>query len=151
MSEKLGLSADEENVELINEMLGLLQNNKTDYTVFFRRLCSFRQGEKNDHLQRIFLDEASFVKWAKDYQTRLNAENSDDKLRSEKMKRVNPKYILRNYLAQQAIEKAENKDYSDVDNLLKVLQSPFDEHPEFERFAEPPPMGMKKVLVSCSS
>ena len=151
MSAKIGLSATDENVEIINEMLGLLQTNKTDYTVFFRRLCDFRQGDKNDYLQRIFLDEASFAAWAKDYEVRLKAENSDDKIRSEMMKKVNPKYILRNHLAQQAIEKAEEKDYSEVDLLLKVLQNPFDEQPEMERFAEPPPLGMKKVEVSCSS
>ena len=152
MLAKLGLQTDsEENVELINEMLGLLQNNQTDYTVFFRRLCDFRQNDENDHLQRIFVDEASFDKWAKDYEVRLKAENSDDKFRSKKMKQVNPKYILRNHLAQQAIEKAELGDYSEVDALLKVLQSPFDEQPEMERFAEPPPIGMKKVAVSCSS
>ncbi len=67
------------------------------------------------------------------------------------MKRVNPKYILRNHLAQRAIEKAENKDYLEIDALLKVLQNPFDEQPAMERFAEPPPTGMKKVAVSCSS
>ncbi len=152
MAAKLGLETErEEDAEIINNLLGMLQNNATDYTIFFRRLCDFRQNGDNDNLQKMFMDEASFATWAKDYEARLNAENSDDKLRSEQMKRVNPKYILRNHLAQQAIEKAELKDYSEVDLLLKVLQNPFDEQPEMERFAEPPSVGMKKVAVSCSS
>jgi len=152
MSAKLGLeTVRDENIEIINQLLGLLQNNQTDYTVFFRRLCNFQKNDKNDHLQKMFMDEASFANWAKTYETRLNAEDSDDSARSEMMKRVNPKYILRNHLAQQAIEKAENKDYSEIDALLKVLQNPFDEQPAMERFAEPPPTGMKKVAVSCSS
>jgi uncharacterized protein YdiU (UPF0061 family) len=67
------------------------------------------------------------------------------------MKRVNPKYVLRNHIAQAVIEKAENGDYAEVDRLLEVLQNPFDEQTEMERFAEPPPEGAKKIVVSCSS
>ncbi len=152
MSGKLGLATErDEDAKLIGDLFELLQNNSIDYTVFFRRLGDFRQNEKNSLLQGMFMDPASFDKWAKDYEARLKAEKSDDKLRSEKMNQVNPKYILRNHLAQQAIEKAQLGDYSEVDALLKVLQNPFAEQPEMERFAGPPPLGMKRVAVSCSS
>ena len=67
------------------------------------------------------------------------------------MTAVNPKYILRNHLAQQVIEKAQIGDYAELDIMLKVLQHPFDEQPEMERFAEPPNENTKKVIVSCSS
>ncbi len=152
MLAKIGLQIDtEENVALVNELLGILQSNQTDYTVFFRRLCDFQKNDQNDNLQKMFMDEIGFANWAKSYNARLKAENSEDLARREKMKSVNPKYVLRNYLAQLAIEKAENKDYSEVATLLKVLQNPFDEQPAMERFAEPPPTDMKKVAVSCSS
>ena len=154
MREKLGLTTErEEDYELITELFGILQNNQIDYTRFFRRLCDFKSGaaEKNDSLQGMFLDPASFDEWAANYQKRLASETSDDSERSERLKRVNPKYVLRNHVAQAVIEKAENGDYAEVDRLLGVLQNPFDEQTEMERFAEPPPEGAKKIVVSCSS
>ena len=68
------------------------------------------------------------------------------------MKRVNPKYILRNYLAQVAIEKAEKeRDYSEVNRLLALLYQPFDEHRDMEHYAEEPPDWGKSLEISCSS
>ena len=68
------------------------------------------------------------------------------------MNRVNPKYVLRNHLAQMAIEKADkNKDFSEIDRLLAVLRRPFDEQPNFETYAAPPPDWAKDIAVSCSS
>jgi uncharacterized protein YdiU (UPF0061 family) len=63
----------------------------------------------------------------------------------------NPKYILRNYMAQIAIEKAENGDFSEVNRLLHILQNPFDEHPEAEEYAGLPPDWSESLSVSCSS
>ena len=67
------------------------------------------------------------------------------------MDAVNPKYVLRNYLAQTAIEKAQQKDFSMVNDLLAVLQSPFDEHTEFAAWAAEPPSWADEISVSCSS
>jgi uncharacterized protein YdiU (UPF0061 family) len=64
---------------------------------------------------------------------------------------VNPKYVLRNYLAQVAIEKAQNKDFSEVERLLSVLERPFDEQPENEHYAALPPDWASHLEVSCSS
>ena len=64
---------------------------------------------------------------------------------------VNPKYILRNYMVQTAIIKAENKDYSEVDNILKLLTNPFDEQPEMESYADDPPDWARTLELSCSS
>jgi hypothetical protein len=154
MREKLGLTGEqEEDSELITDLFGILQNNQIDYTQFFRRLCDFDSsaGAKNDSLQKMFLDPASFDEWAANYQNRLASETSVDAERSERMKNVNPKYVLRNHIAQAVIEKAQNGDYAEIDELLRVLQNPFDEHTEMERFAEAPPEGAKKIVVSCSS
>jgi hypothetical protein len=154
MREKLGLKMEEENDhELISELFGVLQENRVDYTQFFRRLCDFKTGEaeKNRILQGMFIDSKSFDEWAAKYKARLRNENSDDAERSERMKRVNPKFVLRNHIVQTAIEKAQNGDYSEVNTLLEVLQKPFDEQTEMERFAEPPAEGAKKIVISCSS
>ena len=67
------------------------------------------------------------------------------------MSGVNPKYILRNHLAQAAIEKAQNKDFSDVATLLKLLEKPFDEQPAFQEYAIAPLPNLATIEVSCSS
>ena len=86
-----------------------------------------------------------------DIAERLRSEGSLDAERKVRMDRVNPKYILRNYLAQVAIEKAERKDFSEVDRLRGVLRMPFDEQPEMEHYAQPAPEWGRHLQVSCSS
>ena len=151
---KLGLqTAVEEDVELITDLFLILQSNRVDYTRFFRRLGEFnsKADEKNDLLQAMFIDPESFDRWAAQYRARLQSENNVDAERRERMMSVNPKFVLRNHIAQTAIEKAQNGDYEEVNILLEVLQKPFDEQPEMERFAEPPPVGSERIAVSCSS
>jgi uncharacterized protein YdiU (UPF0061 family) len=67
------------------------------------------------------------------------------------MHAVNPKYVLRNYLAQVAIDKAQAKDFSELERLQLVLRKPFDEQPEYERYAALPPDWASHLEVSCSS
>ena len=151
---KLGLQTESaDDGELIDDTFDLLQTNAVDYTQFFRRLGDFINSpdDVNVVLQGMFLDPNGFDEWANGYKKRLTAENSDDAKRRELMNRVNPKYILRNHLAQTAIEKAQKKDYTEIERLLKILQNPFDEQPEAERCAEPPPASLERIEVSCSS
>ncbi|WP_419633096.1 protein adenylyltransferase SelO family protein, partial [Thiolapillus sp.] len=98
-----------------------------------------------------FVDRDAFHAWGRIYAARLTQENSQDEARARAMRWVNPKYILRNSLAQQAIEKAENKDFSEIDRLLQLLSRPFDEQPENEEYAALPPDWAEKISVSCSS
>ena len=156
MCAKLGLTSAAENEEtsaLLDELFAVLQQNAVDYTIFFRRLNDFDSAAeaRNDNLQKMFLDPQSFDRWAENYKAHLKKENSVDAARRERLSSVNPKYILRNHIAQAAIEKAEKGDYGAVDELLKVLQNPFAEQKEAERFAEPPAAGIPKIVVSCSS
>ena len=154
MRAKLGLQTEQANdMELISELSAIMQANQIDYTGFFRRLSEFKSNEtdRNDLLQGMFIDPASFDDWAKNYKSRLTGERSDDAARRERMNRINPKYVLRNHLAQDAIEKAQRGDYAETDLLLKILQSPFDEQPEMERFSAPPAVGAPRFAVSCSS
>ena len=154
MRAKLGLATEQlEDSHLIDGLLEILELNGVDYTLFFRRLCDFstKLNDKNSLLQGMFINPAAFDKWAEIYRLRLQKENSEDKKRRKQMRLVNPKFILRNHLAQAAIEKAQAGDYAEIDTLLKILQSPFDEQPEMERFAEPPAKGSKRIAVSCSS
>jgi uncharacterized protein YdiU (UPF0061 family) len=67
------------------------------------------------------------------------------------MRAVNPKYVLRNWMAEEAIRKAKDKDFGGVAELLALLRRPFDEQPDFERYAAPPPDWAGSLSVSCSS
>jgi uncharacterized protein YdiU (UPF0061 family) len=154
MRAKLGLkSARPDDASLVSGLLAILDASAVDYTRFFRRLCDFEttSGQRNDPLRDMFIDPAAFDAWAETYTARLAAEGSVDAERSARMKRSNPKYVLRNYLAQRAIERAQAGDYTEVNTLHAVLRRPFDEQPGMERFAEPPPEGGRRVIVSCSS
>ena len=85
------------------------------------------------------------------YANRLRAEGSRDDDRLVRMNRVNPKYVLRNYLAQTAIEKAQQKDFSEIDRLLTLLQNPYTDQPDMDAYAAGPPNWGKHLSVSCSS
>jgi uncharacterized protein YdiU (UPF0061 family) len=154
MRAKLGLIEERAGDEALHqELLSLLQGSRVDYTRFFRELAAFdseasaaRQG-----LRDWFLDPARFDAWAARYGERLRSEGSRDEDRRLRMKAINPKYVLRNYLAQIAIEKAQQKDFSEIDRLLVLLQDPFNEHPDMESYAAPPPNWGKHLVVSCSS
>lgn len=152
MRRKLGLFSDfDEDSELISDLLLQMQQSAADYTRFFRRLSDFdfTPGAENWNVKGMFVDPAGFDKWADRYRERISCEPVAD--RSQKMKKINPKFILRNHIAQWAIEKAEGGDFSETDKLLGILQSPFDEHPEHEEYSAPPAIGTPKVVVSCSS
>ena len=155
MARKLGINNrdNKQFVELVNSLLTLLEKNQIDYTLFFRKLCYFQT--ENDVVQKTlrddFIDRESFDQWVKNYHDILLAENSNKIQRRINMLSCNPKFILRNYLAQQAITDAENFNYSTVNQLLKVLQKPFEEHDDFSRFANLPPEWADQIVVSCSS
>ena len=139
--------------ELIRDFLGLLQGSHADYTIVFRELGAFssQNGAVNEKLREHFLNRERFDDWALRYRDRLRGEGSRDDERRDRMNRVNPKYVLRNYLAQTAIEKAQNKDFSEIDRLFALLQDPFKDQHGMEVYALPPPNWGKHLAVSCSS
>jgi uncharacterized protein YdiU (UPF0061 family) len=95
---------------------------------------------------------AAFDAWVASYRARLRAEqNTDDAARAVRMNRVNPKYVLRNHLAQAAIERALNGDDSEVATLMRLLGRPYDEQPGMERYAAAPPDTLRHLEISCSS
>ncbi len=152
MGDKLDLTMpDAGERKLIDELLQLLAASNTDYTIFFRKLASYRIGEPNHELRDLVLDRSAFDKWSQDYSATLMKRNMDQQTRAQRLNAINPKYVLRNYMAQIAIEKAEQRDYREIDNLLAILQSPFDEHPGSEHYAGFPPDWAAKISVSCSS
>jgi uncharacterized protein YdiU (UPF0061 family) len=151
---KLGLRTEQpQDDALLRDLLGILGANRVDFSIFFRRLSSLTMDDAADDsaLTDLFMNREAFVAWSAGYRQRLRAEGSDDAERHRAMKRVNPKYVLRNHLAQAAIDKAQQKDFSEVKQLLHVLQRPFDEQPEHEHYAALPPDWAAGISVSCSS
>jgi len=155
MGAKLGLSSSsQQDIQLVASLLELMHGSQLDYTNLFRSMVIFNSSEQatNDILRDQFIDRAAFDAWAATYRARLQQEHGTDGERKARMDAVNPKYILRNYLAQNAIEKAEKyRDYSEIDLLLKLLEKPFEEQPGMESYAATPPEWAQQIEVSCSS
>jgi uncharacterized protein YdiU (UPF0061 family) len=152
--QKLGLiQANEQDSAFLDSLFTLLQTHQVDFTLFFRYLGELEVNNpaKDAQVRDLFIDRAAFDAWAATYRDRLRLENSEDSARKTRMHSVNPKYVLRNYLAQTAIDKAEQKDFSEVAKLLAILEKPFDEQPEHAAYAALPPDWASKLEVSCSS
>jgi len=154
MRAKLGLdTAEDGDGALLEKLLMALHGNRVDYTIFFRRLAEFDVAEElNAPLRDLFIERDLFDGWASDYRARLARETRTLAERRAAMLAVNPKYVLRNHLAEQAIRQARDAgDFGEVDRLFRCLARPFDEQPEFEAYAGFPPDWAGELSVSCSS
>lgn len=144
MQAKLGLlDRQDGDKALIEDILKLLASEQTDYTLFWRTLSHGVAGQSYDQVRDLFINREAFDSWSLKHQMR----QPDAAL----MLKHNPKFVLRNYLAQQAIDRAQVKDFSEVERLLRVLESPFDEHPDCADLAALPPDWAKHLEISCSS
>jgi len=152
MAAKLGLQSFREGDEKLISSLFALMEKAVDFTNFFRRLSEVGQTADGDGgLADMFIDRAGFAAWYQDYLARLETENSAVESRRRQMLAVNPKFILRNYLAQQVIESAEQGDFSELETLHDLLRKPFDEQPELAHYAAEPPDWARHIDLSCSS
>jgi uncharacterized protein YdiU (UPF0061 family) len=151
---KLGLATEAaEDQQLSDDLLRLMAQDRADFTITFRRLAGFStaEGAANAAQRDLFIDRAAFDAWAARYARRLRAEGSIDAERALRMNAVNPKYVLRNHLAENAIRQARAGEFGEVQRLLKVLARPFDEQPEHEADAGFPPDWASQLEISCSS
>jgi uncharacterized protein YdiU (UPF0061 family) len=161
MRAKLGLAAAEAGDEaLIEQLIGVLHANRVDWTLFWRNLASLQLDAASPAddapVRDLFADRAAFDAWAAGYRARLRREGASDDARAAAMNRVNPKYVLRNHLAEVAIGKArgdggEPRDFSEVERLLRVLARPYEDQPEFDDYAKAPPQWAAGLSLSCSS
>jgi uncharacterized protein YdiU (UPF0061 family) len=152
MRRRLGFtSAEEGDGALVERLLQLMQGSAVDYSLFFRRLGEDAPQQALRTLRDDFVDLAGFDAWSLDYAARAEREGGGQAERQRRMHAVNPLYVLRNYLAQQAIEAAEQGDYAPVRELHQVLGQPFTEQPGMQRYAQRPPDWGKHLEISCSS
>jgi uncharacterized protein YdiU (UPF0061 family) len=175
MAKKLGLKTFESATDdsLVTELLAILPLAETDMTIFFRRLAmidvdvkSLRNTSNETLMAPVmpayYLPEqltheyrTRMGSWLRDYLIRLVKDNTSHETRRRRMNAVNPKYVLRNYLAQLAIDKAEQGDFSLVNELLEVMRYPYDEQSGKEEFAKKRPEWARHrpgcSMLSCSS
>jgi len=154
MCAKLGLldASDDTSVDdrvLIEGILKLLAQDRGDYTIFWRRLSHFLDGTDAAPVRDLFLDRPAVDAWLLRYSQRTA--HLAHHLVNDLMLKTNPKFVLRNHLGEQAIQAAKLKDFSRVDTLLMLLESPFDEHPGFGEYADFPPDWASSIEISCSS
>lgn len=167
MRSKLGLKVEDRNdIQLIEALENVLQLSETDMTIFFRNLANLEKENTENWYVTI---ENAFYKpeeisgeikqqwstWFKTYEERLTLETLSDAERKSEMNKINPKYVLRNYMAQLAIDDADKGDYDLIDELFNLLKKPYDEQPNSEKwFAKRPEWARDKVgcsMLSCSS
>jgi len=154
MNKRLGLDATKSgnsNLDLILELLGALESSKMDYNVFFYRLTQLKSFDDLSSILDIAVFQEPLTNWFESYKKVCDEQESSFESRFGVMKKVNPKYILKNYIIEESIQKAHEGDYSLVDDLLKIAQNPFDEHPTFDRYAQATPLKFANIQLSCSS
>ena len=169
---KLGLAAPARDADsaLLGDLMGLLQQAETDMTLFFRALADVPLDPAADEkalvgpLRRAFYSEEEALApeplgrlagWLRRYAARAGEDGAPEARRREAMNRVNPKYVLRNYLAQLAIDALETGDASVMERLMAVLERPYDEQPAHDELAEKRPEWARHrpgcSALSCSS
>ncbi|KAM7497344.1 hypothetical protein LguiA_021758 [Lonicera macranthoides] len=163
MTRKLGLP--KYNKQLISKLLNNMAVDKVDYTNFFRLLSNIKadpsipEDELLIPLKAVLLDickerKVAWTSWVQSYIQELSASDTSDEERKVSMNSVNPRYILRNYLCQSAIDTAESGDFGGVRRLLKVMERPYDDQPGMEKYARLPPAWAYcpgVCMLSCSS
>ena len=152
MAVKLGfVQPTEQTNALVESLLPLMAADKVDMTIFWRRLSHWAKTcELKHHAVRdLFLNRDAIDAWLLQYsELKTQVKRGPD---ADLMLKTNPKFVLRNHLGEMAIQSAKSKDFSVLNNLLKVLQTPCDEHPELASFADFPPDWASSIEISCSS
>lgn len=156
MARKLGFSEfKSKDKDFIENTLKFLENEELDYTLFFRNLSDLKlDGENfgNEYLEVLKNRSEDAEQWLESYRSRLAEESDPEVKRKSSMDTVNPVYVLRNYIAENAIRMAEDEgDYSEIENLRLLLTDPFTERKGMESYAQEPPEWGRGLVVSCSS
>jgi uncharacterized protein YdiU (UPF0061 family) len=176
IAEKIGLNeyVAETDDGLKKELFDVLSLVETDMTIFYRKLANIsaeatdtQSGCTDEELLAPLLEayyspdqvvgetRQRIIDWVRKYQARVAVDGTPDAVRRQRMNRVNPKYVLRNYLAQLAIDKSESGDHSLINELLDVLRNPYDDQPGKDEFAAKRPDWARHragcSMLSCSS
>lgn len=167
MLQKIGLTDQQpDDTALINQLTENMRHSEMDMTLFFRNLAKFNPDQPEAHwnqlIQDAYLTADEFEKhlfnwknWLQLYAARIKVANSDQQTRIEGMNKVNPKYVLRNYMAHLANQDAEKGNYDLLNEFFELLKHPYNEQPHNQKwFTKRPDWAKEKVgssMLSCSS
>lgn len=152
MRARLGLVGQQDtDAVLIEKLLLQMDQSGVDYTLFFRNLGEQPVEQALATLRADFINQAAFSEWSAEFVARCANDTRSQAQRRTEMHKVNPLYMLRNYLIQLAIDEAEDGNYEPLHKLHEVLRNPFTEQVGCETYAERPPQWGKHLAISCSS
>ena len=151
MGAKLGLAAWQPADEpLLDDLLKLMDANQADFTLSWRRLADAVRGQRSG-FEDLFIDRPAAGAWLDRLLARHAQEGRPAQEVADGMNRVNPLYVLRNHLAEEAIRAAKTGDASEIDTLMRLLRDPYTAQAGYERYAGLPPDWAGSLEVSCSS
>ena len=151
---KLGLATEREgDVELAQDLLKAMHDNRTDFTLTFRRLSDAAAGPEHDEpVRSLFMEPEAYDRWAERWRARLEQEPTAASEHRDAMRAANPAYIPRNHRVEAVIRAAEDDDdFAPFEELLEVLSRPFDDRPEFARYADPPEPHERVLQTFCGT
>ena len=162
LRKKMGMenSNRHNDVYLIGTLLQMMEDKKSDFTLTFRQLSDWKLKDiKEHHVPKHLwaVDSISshkyFKEWTHYYGIAIEEGGVDDAARKLSMDKINPRYVLRNWIAQEVITKTEKNDFDLLHKVHRVLQRPYTEQEEAELsgLADPPPEWARNIKVSCSS
>jgi uncharacterized protein YdiU (UPF0061 family) len=151
MRAKLGLTDERpEDAALVDDLVAVLQAQRVDHTSSFRALSAAVLGDAAP-ARSLFSEPSAFDAWAQRWRARLSAEDADPVAVAAAMNRVNPVYVPRNHLVEQALEAATAGDLEPFRRLLDVLVRPYDERPGLEPYAGPAPSSFGAYRTFCGT
>jgi len=151
---RLGLDINncgDSNLELVMDLLSSLELSKCDYNGFFYRLSKLDSLADFSYILDLTIDPKPLHLWLIKYKNVIEQSDQNFKEKQKQMQKINPKYIIKNYMLQEAIENAQNGDFTLVNDLLNIAQNPFDEHKDFEKYTKSTPLEYVNIKLSCSS
>ena len=155
LARKIGVAeVDDGAAELAEDLLTRMAREEADFTLTFRELSRLSGGDSSGDgpVRELFSDPEAFDEWAEQWRARLAAEGGDDEERRTEMLATNPAFILRNHLAQEAVDAAvERLDLAPMRRLLRVLARPFDDQPGEEELQRPPEAGERVTTTFCGT
>lgn len=154
LAAKIGLPPADAHAKLALDLMDAMAAGQADMTLVFRGLSSLPAdlSDRDEAVRSLFKDPARFDAWAQRWRQRLAAERRDDAQRRADMQRVNPAFILRNHLAQRAVDAAIDRlDFQPMRELHTVLSEPYLDQPEYADLAQPPKPQERVLTTFCGT
>jgi len=152
MHAKLGLSTkNEDDMQFINALHEIIKDQKIDYTSLFRKLSDVLRGKRELFLA-LFEDDSIVTSWLDEWVARIEESGSDTKTVADRMDEVNPIYIPRNHLVEEALKTASQQaDFEPFKQLLDVVSNPFEKRPGFEKYEAPAAGNSAPYITYCGT